>query len=517
MTLERDTPASTKSSLFSTGQNDELFDDVSSAGRKVGHFAVINLLGSLVSLLLAIVTVPAYLHMLGQVRYGIWLVGWVLIGYFGIDLGLGRATANAVAKLRSGPATERQTVVATAAVVNLAFGIVFGALALAGTELAISLTGSVTGNLHREVVTAAPWLAATIPLFIVSSVLTGSLEGLERFLLVNVIATLGSVSVQLLPLAAAALIAPRLDVLAAATVVALLGSTTIAAVTCVVCLPVTSRPRFDRRRAKALLKFGGWITVTYLISPLLSTLDKLIIGAVSGARAVTHYTVGFNLVTKLWIFPSALVRSLFPRFSRLAGADARHLAVQSSRALSAIMTPITVTGILAVHPFMRVWVGSTFASAAALSTEILFLGLWVNSLAFVPYTLLQAQGRPDLPAKFHILELPPFLGALWLGIKLGGVAGAATAWSGRVLFDAVLLTAAARYDRRGLAYLFPAVTLVAAAFVAVELTSLTLLARILVGSVLVVASLVWSWHIAPPALRDYVLRFRPHRLRASTR
>jgi O-antigen/teichoic acid export membrane protein len=181
------------------------------------------------------------------------------------------------------------------------------------------------------------------------------------------------------------------------------------------------------------------------------------------------------------------------------------------------MTPIAVTGILAVHPFMRVWVGPTFASVAALPTEILFLGLWVNSLAFVPYTLLQAQGRPDLPAKFHLFELPPFLGVLWLGIRLGGVAGAASAWSGRVLFDTMLLMAAAKYDRRGQAYLFPAVTLLVAAFAVVELTSLTLPARTLVGSVLVAASLAWSWHIAPPALRDYVLRFCPPRLRASTR
>jgi O-antigen/teichoic acid export membrane protein len=266
-----------------------------------------------------------------------------------------------------------------------------------------------------------------------------------------------------------------------------------------------------------LLRFGGWISVTSLISPLMSTLDKMIIGAVSGARAVTYYTVPFNLVTRLWIIPTALVRSLFPSFSHLSGLDARALANDSSRVLSAIMTPIIVVAIITVDPFMRAWVGEAFANAATLPAEILLLGLWANSLAFVPYTFLQAQGRPDLPAKFHLLELLPFLGVLWVGIRVGGVAGAAVAWSVRVLIDAALLLIAAKNPPRSQAYLVPAAALAVSAFALAQVVPPSFSARVLTGFVVLAGTLVWSWFTAPPSLRRYALKLRPRLRAASTR
>jgi O-antigen/teichoic acid export membrane protein len=486
-------------------------------GRNVARFTGINLVGSAVPLIVSIVTIPIYLSMLGEVRYGIWLVAWVLIGYFGaFDLGLGRAIANGVAKLRGGPASEREAVVWTGVAVNLGFGVLVGAVALGGAELALRLSDEFGRTLRHELLAALPWLAATVPLLVVGSVLAGALEGLDQFLVVNTVGTLGGIGVQCLPLAAAALIAPRLDVLAAATTLALALSTVLAALACVVYLPLTTRPRFDRAQARALLGFGAWISVTSLISPLMSTLDKLIIGAVSGARAVTYYTVPFNLVTRLWIIPTALVRSLFPSFSHLSGLAARTLANDSSRVLSAIMTPIIVVAIIAVDPFMRAWVGEAFANEAARPAEILLLGLWANSLAFIPYTFLQAQGRPDLPAKFHLLELLPFLGLLWLGIKVGGVAGAAAAWSVRVLVDTTLLLIAAKNRPRSQAYLVPAATLAVSAFVLAQVMPSSLSARLLACLFFLALALVWAWLVAPPSLRRYALRFRP-KLRTSTR
>lgn len=488
------------------------------ARRTLGRFTAINVVGSAVPLIVALVTVPRYLDTFGEVRYGIWLVMWAFLGYFGlIDLGLGRAIANSIAKLRAASAIERETVVWTAVVVNLGFGIVTATLVLAGSALAMWLSGGLGGALHPELVAALPWLAASIPLLVVASVLIGALEGLEHFVVVNAVGALGTVLAQCLPLAAGVIVAPRLDVLAVATTLALVFSTTLAAIACVVYIPVKTWPRFDRSRAGALLRFGGWITVTSMISPLMSTLDKLIIGAVSGARAVTYYTVPFNLVIRLSIFPAALARSLFPRFSRLQGADARGLADESSRALSAIMTPIVVIGILAIDPFMRAWIGADFASAAALPAEILLLGLWVNSLAFVPYTFLQAQGRPDVPAKLHLLEVLPFLGILWLGVKFGGVAGAATAWSARVLFDTSCLMIAAKNKPRDQAYLGPAAMIALAAFALARVTSTSLSSRALVGVAVVAAALVWSWLVAPASLRGYALRLRPRLRPAATR
>jgi O-antigen/teichoic acid export membrane protein len=67
------------------------------------------------------------------------------------------------------------------------------------------------------------------------------------------------------------------------------------------------------------------------------------------------------------------------------------------------------------------------------------VGVLLNSLARVPYSLLQALGRPDLTAKIHFVELPLHLVLAWFFVDAWGVTGAALAWSVRVGVDAALL------------------------------------------------------------------------------
>lgn len=57
----------------------------------------------------------------------------------------------------------------------------------------------------------------------------------------------------------------------------------------------------------------------------------------------------------------------------------------------------------------------------------------------MPFSLLQAVGRPDLTAKAHLSELPLQLIAVMLLVRSWGITGAAAAWTLRVTFDAVVL------------------------------------------------------------------------------
>ena len=68
----------------------------------------------------------------------------------------------------------------------------------------------------------------------------------------------------------------------------------------------------------------------------------------------------------------------------------------------------------------------------------------IIGLAHVPGVFLHGQGRPDLPAIFHLIELPIYVMLAWWCVRAYGVTGAALAWTLRVTLDAVLLFAAAR-------------------------------------------------------------------------
>jgi len=196
---------------------------------------------------------------------------------------------------------------------------------------------------------------------------------------------------------------------------------------------------FDKHQAKKLLSYGGWVSVSGVISPILTSLDQLVIGSVLNVAAVAHYAVPMNLILRSQILPSAMTRTLFPRFSHSEVGDANMLAKSSAIFLACSYAVLVGPGIFAMHSFMQLWLGSDFAVNARGVGEILLVGAWINGLAFIPGGLLQARGRPDVVAKFHVLELFPFLGILWVSAHFFGLPGIAAAWTIRVSSDAVLL------------------------------------------------------------------------------
>jgi O-antigen/teichoic acid export membrane protein len=93
---------------------------------------------------------------------------------------------------------------------------------------------------------------------------------------------------------------------------------------------------------------------------------------------------------------------------------------------------------------LGLWLGPEFAHHGAKILQWLAAGVFVNSLALVPFTLIQGVGRPDATAKLHLLELPIYILVLWLLVQQSGIEGAAIAWTGRVAVDAFALFFLAR-------------------------------------------------------------------------
>ena len=69
------------------------------------------------------------------------------------------------------------------------------------------------------------------------------------------------------------------------------------------------------------------------------------------------------------------------------------------------MVPIVLVAVLFAGDILRIVLGGDFPRQSALVLKILALGVLVACPAQVPYSLLQGIGRPDLTAKFHLIEL----------------------------------------------------------------------------------------------------------------
>ena len=422
-----------------------------------------NIAGALTPLACTIVTVPMYLHAIGEARYGIVALVWLLFGYFGLfDLGLSTATANALARLRDGPPATRAAVLTTSVTVNLALGALVGAVIL---TLGWALLPRVAMDpaIRGEIAAALPWLALLCPFVTAGGAFSGVLTAHDRFLTLNLLGTAGTLLTQVVPLLAALHVGASLAVVIPATVIvrgAMVGLTAWLASRDVAVLA----GRFDRERLRALLSYGGWIMITNLISPVLVSVDQFVIASLLGPSAVAHYSIAYSLAVRLLIIPTAFSQTMFPVLSRLDTDEASLLATRAVRSMTLVMTAVSVPLILAVAPFLHWWLGARVAVSAVPVAQILLVSTWINGLAFIPYALLQAQGRPNRVATFHLMEIVPFGVALIAGIHLLGLPGAALAWAFRVALDAVLLFGSTGLIARNGARLAAASGLVAGAW-----------------------------------------------------
>lgn len=410
----------------------------------IGRNATYNVIGTVLPMLLALVTVPAYLHLIGSERYGVLAIAWLILGYFGVfDLGLGRAAAQQIAALRDATPQRRKAAFGTALVSNLVIGLVGAALMLPVALYFFTARMNLTGPIHDEIAAAAPLLALAVPIATTIGVLSGALMGRERFFAINQTSVISTSLFQLVPLLYAWLAGPDLTGLLLASIGARLIGLAMFWRHCAREFGADAIRHFDRAQLRGLLGFGGWVTVTGLFTPLLAMADRFIIGARLGAVAVTVYSVPTQITSRLSPVAGALGNAIFPRFvaAQVAAdrAEANRLMDRGVLTLFGIFTVPVAAALCLMEPALRLWVGDAVGVPAAPVGRILLVTAWVNVFGQVGYWRLQAEGRPATVAWITLAEVPFYLAALYLLLARYGLPGAAIASLVRMIVDMAVL------------------------------------------------------------------------------
>src|SRR5258705_1876068 len=304
---------------------------------------IFNVLGQAVPLVVGLVCIPILTKTLGDIRFGLLALMWTIVGYFSLlDLGLGRATTKFVAQAlgAADPGRARQ-VAAFTAVGQTAVGVVAGALLAAATSWIVGVLLHVPQDLRGEAERAFRWLALSVPFVVLSLSLRATLEGARRFDLTNLIrapngilafdirAIAGSLGVSLAGIVAL-LLALRI-VTCAATWMAIR-----------VALPgFRWELRPSREVMRLVLRYGGWVAVVNVVGPILTYLERFVLGAVAGVGAVAYFAAPYEAISRLLILPASLAGGLFPVVSTTLAAerrgDAEYLLGRSVRALAAFL------------------------------------------------------------------------------------------------------------------------------------------------------------------------------------
>lgn len=392
----------------------------------------------------AVFCIPIVIRELGKERFGVLTLAWALIGYASLfDLGLGRALTQLVAqKLGAGEEREVPTLVWTSLLLMLVLGVVGTAAVVLLSPWLVHRALNVPVGLQRETLLSFYLLGLSIPLVITTAGLRGLLEAHQRFDLTNALRVPMGIFSFASPLLVLPFSTSLFPVVGMLVVGRLLGCVAHLLLCLRVAPELVERIAWCRATAGPLLRFGGWMTVSNIVGPLMVTLDRFLIGGIVSVGAVAYYATPYEVVTKLWVIPGALLGVMFPAFSTSLVQDRSRAALLYGRSVKyifLILFPVILLIVVLAQDALKLWLGAEFAQNSTHVLQWLAIGVFINSLAQAPFAMIQGAGQPDLTAKLHLIELPCYLLVLWWLIGARGIEGAAIAWTGRAAIDALLL------------------------------------------------------------------------------
>lgn len=400
-----------------------------------------NFLSNLLPLVVGIIFFPLLISEYGLEKFGLIGLIWAVLGYFGVfDLGLSRALTQLVAE-STGNDTDPVDI---SKLIYTGFILIF-ILSLLGclflwisTPFIVSRILSVSLSLQNEVIDSFLWLCISIPFVIHSTAIRGVLEGKELFKFTSIIRMLLGTGTFVMPYLASFFSKSLIDVMISMFILRLIIWLFYIYAIKINNILVGDSFGFYFEWFTPLVRFGGWISLSNIIGPLMSYMDRFVISFLLGATAVSYYITSYEVITRFAVVPMAISSVLFPIFARewksLSETNAHRLMLGLQYTLLIITPPCLFASYL-IPEILKYWTNQEISDNGSTAAIWLLMGVMVNCLAQLYYTLVQSTGRSDWTAKLHFLELFPYLIFLIIAIKYWGVTGAAVAWFIRALVD----------------------------------------------------------------------------------
>ena len=404
-----------------------------------------NLLGTAWALAVLILAMPRLFAHLGATAFGLFSLAWIVIGYLGfLDIGVNRAATKFVSQYMAEANKESANQIACTAVAANCFMGIAGGLAVLVVGFGLCRYVFHTSPiLHDQVPIVIYTVALAVPLLLIQGVFRAVLSSFQKFGLINGVDAIATT----LQWGAASVLAWK-----GTGVGWVVMSTVGARIICIIIYGWTLHRLlpdllwFQNSHLHGLRRlawFGGWVTVSQMLSPLLAALDRLLIASFLSLEAVTLYFVPSESIGRIRLLPNSLAGTLYPAFSERGSVvdivQLRRLYERSVRYLLLLLLPATLFLLVLGPDLFSIWMGPPFARQTSTVVRILAVGILANALAPVPYNLLQAVGHPDITGKLHLLEVPLYLIFCLALIPHWGIAGAATASTLRFTLDSALL------------------------------------------------------------------------------
>ena len=403
-----------------------------------------NFAGSVAPLFAALFTIPILVKGLGEEKFGILSLAWVVIGYFSLfDFGIGRTLTKIVAeKIGLEKTAEIPGLFWTGLFLMFIISLIGSIILLIGSPYLVLNIFNISKEYQEQSIYTFYTLALSIPIVTTTAGLRGVLEAYQKFGMINLLRSVLGIFTFVGPLLCLFFTNNLFVIVLVLSFFRLI----VWILFYLECNKLNSirnaEIKIIKNLIKPILKTSTWMSISNLIGPIILYVDRFLIGALISAVAVTYYTTPYEVVTKLLIIPSALASVLFPTISTHYKTNPEYtnkLYSKSIKYIFIILFPIVLIISTFANEGLNIWLGINFADSSTLVLQLFAVGIFLNSLAFFPFTYLQSIGRPDITAKIHLFELPLYLILMWHFIPKLGIKGAALVWLIRIFIDTSLL------------------------------------------------------------------------------
>jgi O-antigen/teichoic acid export membrane protein len=352
------------------------------------------------SIVISVVAYPLYLHFLGAELYGLWVILNVVV-YFSTlaNFGIDEAIIKFIAEETGEEKRER---------IKEIFSTGFNILFISSIVLfaVLFLLRSVLLNILDLKTAHAMVFLSIFPYIIILSIciiliiyVNAVLKGLGRYDQASYILLLGRILSVLfaLPLL---ILKTGIWALYWGQLLSYLCVLLVSSGVIMKKLGFFYSPRsFDRKVLTRIMKFGGTLTVSKLLSMLLEPFVKFVIARYTGLSAVTYFEIAHRIVTQIRSLFERGISAIMPEISRLSVAGE-----EAHRRLSKVMKKVNAWNILLggcvfvalfflAKSVLQLWLGSEYHNIILFSLRVLTIAYAINLFSVPAYYYFMGTAR----------------------------------------------------------------------------------------------------------------------------
>lgn len=398
-------------------------------------------IGTVVPLIIAVVTIPTIKRQLTDEDFSLLIVFWTIFGYLGfLDLGISKAMVYYGSIYKKNPNSFFLSKL-------VRFNFKFSSVIIIITSL---IGIPVIATTFKFEYTTSSLIALLVAISIISNIFRGLIEGLQMFFASALFKIFSQGILFVAPYLLLNLhtwsfegcliiyLAIRFFACMALIFIVLFEKRTVITTTINTGLANTSG------LLNNIFRYGFWILVSSIVSPLMVYGDRFFILDAVGPNALSKYFIIQEPISKTLMVSAAIFTVLQTKFTIKGESHVLSEFFRLERSLFVGFLLFYIFVVLSFPFILDFWVGEKLDDSL-LFIIVLSVGLLFNSMAQMGNSILLGFGKSDLIAKIHLIELMVYIPLLMLLINNLGLIGAAFAWSLRAFIDFVALRYTALY------------------------------------------------------------------------